>query len=362
MPTVDDVAQAASVSRQTVSNVLNSPDIVRESTRERVQQAIQRTRLSPARLRSSPAHPPLLNHRDSPRPAARRHLRRRARPLRAQARRAGRCPRPARHDLHRRAARTTSSPMSNDCATAPTWMLSCSSVPSTATSASSGSSSTACPSSPSAAPGAVSGTTRVTAGSTSMGARACAMRWRNCVHPVHRASVGSAGPAPREPATSVAPGGRKPAGCLDEDRALLSQSTEDGVDAGRQCAMRLLTQPSPPDAIICASDSLALGALMAATNRRPARTADRRFRQHARRAGGRALQRRPAPGRRRGGSTHAALRPDRATKCCRIRTATRSRRIGSSCLDSSNAGLATCRSAEPPAPRAPAITHRKESL
>lgn len=39
-PTVEDVALAAGVSRQTVSNVLNTPDIVREQTRERVLQAI----------------------------------------------------------------------------------------------------------------------------------------------------------------------------------------------------------------------------------------------------------------------------------------------------------------------------------
>ncbi|WP_235007998.1 LacI family DNA-binding transcriptional regulator [Microbacterium timonense] len=39
-PTVEDVALAAGVSRQTVSNVLNSPGIVREETRERVLQAI----------------------------------------------------------------------------------------------------------------------------------------------------------------------------------------------------------------------------------------------------------------------------------------------------------------------------------
>lgn len=39
-PTVDDVARAAGVSRQTVSNVLNAPDIVRERTRERVSAAI----------------------------------------------------------------------------------------------------------------------------------------------------------------------------------------------------------------------------------------------------------------------------------------------------------------------------------
>jgi DNA-binding LacI/PurR family transcriptional regulator len=40
LPTVSDVARAAGVSRQTVSNVLNSPEIVRESTRERVSAAI----------------------------------------------------------------------------------------------------------------------------------------------------------------------------------------------------------------------------------------------------------------------------------------------------------------------------------
>lgn len=40
LPTVDDVARLAQVSRQTVSNVLNSPDIVRPETRERVQRAI----------------------------------------------------------------------------------------------------------------------------------------------------------------------------------------------------------------------------------------------------------------------------------------------------------------------------------
>jgi DNA-binding LacI/PurR family transcriptional regulator len=39
-PTVTDVATAAGVSRQTVSNVLNTPQIVRAETRERVEQAI----------------------------------------------------------------------------------------------------------------------------------------------------------------------------------------------------------------------------------------------------------------------------------------------------------------------------------
>ncbi|GAA4161292.1 LacI family DNA-binding transcriptional regulator [Gryllotalpicola daejeonensis] len=40
LPTIGDVARAASVSRQTVSNVLNSPEIVRAQTRARVEAAI----------------------------------------------------------------------------------------------------------------------------------------------------------------------------------------------------------------------------------------------------------------------------------------------------------------------------------
>jgi DNA-binding LacI/PurR family transcriptional regulator len=40
LPTVEDVAALAGVSRQTVSNVLNTPDIVRPATRERVNAAI----------------------------------------------------------------------------------------------------------------------------------------------------------------------------------------------------------------------------------------------------------------------------------------------------------------------------------
>ncbi|WP_438352387.1 LacI family DNA-binding transcriptional regulator [Microbacterium sp. CJ88] len=39
-PTVEDVALAAGVSRQTVSNVLNAPDVVKPATRERVARAI----------------------------------------------------------------------------------------------------------------------------------------------------------------------------------------------------------------------------------------------------------------------------------------------------------------------------------
>ncbi len=46
-PTLEDVARAAGVSRQTVSNVLNSPDVVRDTTRTRVEQVIAELRYRP---------------------------------------------------------------------------------------------------------------------------------------------------------------------------------------------------------------------------------------------------------------------------------------------------------------------------
>lgn len=56
LPTVSDVARLANVSRQTVSNVLNSPSIVRADTRARVEAAIRelnyRPHASARRLRS----------------------------------------------------------------------------------------------------------------------------------------------------------------------------------------------------------------------------------------------------------------------------------------------------------------------
>lgn len=56
LPTVLDVARAAGVSRQTVSNVLNSPAVVRPATRERVESAIRalgyRPHASARRLRT----------------------------------------------------------------------------------------------------------------------------------------------------------------------------------------------------------------------------------------------------------------------------------------------------------------------
>ncbi|MGN6763508.1 MAG: LacI family DNA-binding transcriptional regulator [Leifsonia sp.] len=55
-PTVSDVAGVAGVSRQTVSNVLNAPELVRPETRERVQEAIRalgyRPHASARRLRT----------------------------------------------------------------------------------------------------------------------------------------------------------------------------------------------------------------------------------------------------------------------------------------------------------------------
>ena len=48
-PTLATVAAEAGVSRQTVSNALNSPDLLRPETLERVQQAITRLGYSPNR-------------------------------------------------------------------------------------------------------------------------------------------------------------------------------------------------------------------------------------------------------------------------------------------------------------------------
>jgi len=56
LPTVEDVARVANVSRQTVSNVLNSPEIVKAETRSRVESAIEqlgyRPHASARRLRT----------------------------------------------------------------------------------------------------------------------------------------------------------------------------------------------------------------------------------------------------------------------------------------------------------------------
>jgi DNA-binding LacI/PurR family transcriptional regulator len=56
LPTVDDVARVANVSRQTVSNVINSPEIVKITTRARVESAIEqlgyRPHASARRLRT----------------------------------------------------------------------------------------------------------------------------------------------------------------------------------------------------------------------------------------------------------------------------------------------------------------------
>lgn len=58
--TVEDVARRAGVSRQTVSNVLNSPEVVRPATRERVEHAIAELRYAPSvaarRLRTKTSH------------------------------------------------------------------------------------------------------------------------------------------------------------------------------------------------------------------------------------------------------------------------------------------------------------------
>ena len=52
-PTMTSIGRAAGVSRQTVWNVLHSPDRVREETRRRVERAIQEQRYRPNRVARS---------------------------------------------------------------------------------------------------------------------------------------------------------------------------------------------------------------------------------------------------------------------------------------------------------------------
>ena len=58
-------------------------------------------------------------------------------------------------------------------------------------------------------------------------------------------------------------GWREGAGLSDSDAAELSIATENGVAEGTRAAQALLARDTPPDAIVCASDSLALGARLA---------------------------------------------------------------------------------------------------
>jgi DNA-binding LacI/PurR family transcriptional regulator len=78
-PTIREVAKMAGVSIQTVSNTLNNPAVVKDSTRDRVEKGHRGTPLPGGRLRPSPAHRQELQRRRVHRPAGgqlfRRHLR-----------------------------------------------------------------------------------------------------------------------------------------------------------------------------------------------------------------------------------------------------------------------------------------------
>ena len=61
--TLDSVAALAGVSKQTVSNVLNSPQLVRAETARRVTAAIEQLELPAAPRRPAAAHPPVTGAR-----------------------------------------------------------------------------------------------------------------------------------------------------------------------------------------------------------------------------------------------------------------------------------------------------------
>ncbi len=94
-------------------------------------------------------------------------------------------------------------------------------------------------------------------------------------------------------------------------REALSVATTEGVPEGAAAAHSLLGSHVPPDALVCASDTLALGAMMAATALGALGPADRRLRQHAGCSGGRNVERRPASGGGRRIRTGIAVRGER---------------------------------------------------
>ena len=99
-PTLATVAHEAGVSRQTVSNALNSPELLRPDTLARVQEADRQAGLLAEPGRAQPAHPLLAPGRAARRPGGRGQRQRADGPLRALAggeHRGRRLPRPAVH-------------------------------------------------------------------------------------------------------------------------------------------------------------------------------------------------------------------------------------------------------------------------
>ena len=86
-PTLADVAERAGVSRQTVSNAVNNPELLRPDTLSRVQDAISRARLLAEPGRPQPAHARLSPDRPEVQPGPGGHGERRDGPLRALPRR-----------------------------------------------------------------------------------------------------------------------------------------------------------------------------------------------------------------------------------------------------------------------------------
>jgi len=122
----------------------------------------------------------------------------------------------------------------------------------------------------------------------------------------------------------------------------------------------LLALPVPPDAIVCASDSLALGASMQATASGAADLPIIGF-DNTPVASAVGLSSIDQPLDDVVAAALTMLFGNEGDTVLPNPRRTRSRRIGSSCLDLSNAGLPTVCSARPPEPEAPAITHRKET-
>jgi hypothetical protein len=302
-PTVEDVAERAGVSRQTVSNVLNTPDIVRPATRERVLTAIRElgyrrhAAARQLRLRRSSTIgirlDPYLGgvsgvvldrfvHAITERASERRHADARLRGSHAGRRRSRRLSELWEgSEIDAAIITGTIARRSRACAA---------STP------------PACRSSRSGGPGArTTSPTRATSGSTWTVPPARARRPRT------RSSVGTQRGLPRlavrlrEPGTTGNGAGERRWLAAGAHGMRLIGGGGRAARAGICVDAALAGRSETPDAMVCASDSLAVGALLAVNAAGGLSLPGDRLRQHSDRGGPGLLERRAAPGGRRHG-------------------------------------------------------------
>ena len=263
--TLATVAEAAGVSRQTVSNALNSPELLRPDTLARVQQAIDRARLHAQPRRPQPAHPHLPPRRAAARPRGRGHRERAHGPLPALARRVLQGGRAARAAVHRRGRQRPARRLRRAARAPRPSTRSSSPTPTAATRRRRGWRSGRCPSSRSAGPGR---SPQATFPWVDVDGRAGVdARRRPPRRPRPRAD--RLGRLAEDVATSARTGAAAGStGCTSADLSTtrLSARGEDTIEFGRRAAHALLDSDDPT-AFVCVSDTVAMGVLQALADR-----------------------------------------------------------------------------------------------